>query len=120
MMREINDRVDDISEFEKTMTRMKFEMAEVEKMDKKWLSKIVDESQTRDQKFEELIKRRNEDVRVRDQKTKAKITGIENQIEAKIEDKFPDLEVRLSAVEKTDQNQTKGTAAKENPRTVPV
>ena len=76
------------------------------------LSKIVDQSQTRDQKFEELLKRSNEDVRVQDQKTKAKITGIENHIEAKIEEKFPDLEVRLSAVEKTDQNQTKGTATK--------
>ena len=29
MMKEIKDRTDDISEFEKTMTGMKFEMAEV-------------------------------------------------------------------------------------------
>ena len=46
-MREIKDCTDDISEFEKTMTGMKFEMAEVKiNMNKMTdaLSKIVDES----------------------------------------------------------------------------
>ena len=47
MMREIKDRTDNISEFEKTMTGMKFEMTEVKiNMNNMTdaLSKIVDES----------------------------------------------------------------------------
>ena len=69
-------------------------------------------AEKRDPRFEELIKRINEDIRVRDQKTEAKIAGIEKHIDAKIEEKFTDLEVKISAVEKTDQKQTKGPAAK--------
>ena len=67
------------------MTGMKFEMAAVKiNMNKMTdaLSKIVDESQKRDQRFEDLIKRINEDIQVRDQKTEAKINGIEKQIDA--------------------------------------
>ena len=54
-------------------------------------SKIVDESQRRDQQFEELFKRINENIRVRDQKTEAKIAGVEKHFDAKIEEKFTDL-----------------------------
>ena len=84
-MREIQDRTDDISDFDKTMTGMKFEMEEVKVNMNKMadaISKIVDESQ-RDQNFEELIRRINEDIRVRDQKTEAKIAGIEKHFDAK-------------------------------------
>ena len=101
MMKEKN-RTDDISEFEKTMTGMKFEMTEVKiKMNKMpdALSKTVDESQKRDQRFEELVESINEDIRVREQKTEAKIAGIEKHIDAKIEEKFTDLEERIRAVE---------------------
>ena len=85
MMREIQDRTDDISDFDKTMTGMKFEMEEVKVNMNKMadaISKIVDESQ-RDQNFEELIRRINEDIRVRDQKTEAKIAAIEKHFDAK-------------------------------------
>ena len=63
-------------------------------------SKIVDESQRKDQRFEELWIRINEDIRTREQRTEARIAGIEKQIDTKIEEKFTYLEVRLSAVEK--------------------
>ena len=102
MMKEIKDRTDDISDFERTMTGMKFEMAEVKvNLDKMAdaFPKIVDESQRRHQKIEELFKRINEDIRARDQKTEAKIAGIEKHIDAKIEETFTDLETRISAVE---------------------
>ena len=72
MMKEIKDRTDDISEFEKTMTGMKFEMKEVKVNMNKMsdaFSKIVGESQKTDQKFEELFIRIHEDIRARDQKT---------------------------------------------------
>ena len=106
-MKEIRDRTDDISEFEKPMTGMKFEMAEVKVNMNKMsdaISKIVDESQIRDQKFEELFNRINEDIRTRDTRTEARIAGIEKHIDAKIEEKFTDLEARMSAVEKNGAN----------------
>ena len=92
MIKEIKDRTDDISEFEKTMNRMKFEMAEVKVNMNKMsdaLSKIVDESprrdqkfvdesQRRDQQFEELWIRINEDIRTREQRTEARIADQRN------------------------------------------
>ena len=105
------------------MTGMKFEMAEVKiNMNKMIdaLSKIVDESKKKDSK---LIKRINEDIRVRDQKTEAKIAGIEKHIDAKIEEKFTDLEVKISAVEnrsEANERTYREEGTKENPRTVPI
>ena len=75
------------------------------------LSNVVDESRSMDQRFENLIRRINENIRVRDQKTEAKIAGIEKHIDAEIEEKFTDLGRRKYAVEKTDQKQTQGPAA---------
>ena len=58
MMKDIKDRTDDISEFEKKLTEMKFEMEGVKvnmnKMSEAF-TKIVDGSQSRDKKFEELF-----------------------------------------------------------------
>ena len=54
MMKEIKDCTDDITEFEKTMAGIKFEMTEVKVSMNKMsdaFSKIVDESQRRDQRF---------------------------------------------------------------------
>ena len=124
-MKEIRDRTDDISEFEKPMTGMKFEMAEVNVNMNKMsdaFSKIVDESQRRDQKFEKLFNRINEDIRTRDKRTEARIAGIEKHIDAKIEGKFTDLEARMSAVEKNGANEKtcREQNPKENPRTVPI
>ena len=65
MMKEIKDCTDDISEFEKTMTGMKFEMTKVKVSMNKMsdaFSKILDESQRRDQRLEELWIRINEDI----------------------------------------------------------
>ena len=103
MMKEMKDCTDDISEFEKTMTGMIFEMTEVKVSMNKMsdaFSNIVDESQRRDQRFEELWIRINEDIRTREQRTEARIAGIEKHIDAKIEEKFTDLEARMGAVEK--------------------
>ena len=88
------------------------------------LSKIVDQSQNRGQRFEDLIKRINGDIRVRDQKTEAKNTGIEKHIDARIEEKFTDLGVRISVVEKNrseaNERNCREEGTKENPRTVPI
>ena len=75
MKKEIKDGKDDNSEFEKTMTGMKFEMIEVKTNMSKMFDvfiKIVDESYNRELRFEKFITRFN-DIRVRDQKTEDKI-----------------------------------------------
>ena len=103
MMKDLKDRTDDISQFEKTMTEMKFEVEGVRvNMNKmsEACTKIVDESQSRDTKFEELFLRVNDDIRTRDKRTEARIDGIEKHIDAKIDEKFSDLEAEMSAVEK--------------------
>ena len=123
----VRHRTDDISEVEKTMTGMKFEMVEVKvNMNKiaDAFSKIVDESERRDQKFEELFKGINEDIRARDKRTEARIAEIEKHIDAKIEEKFTDLEARISTVEKNKSGANEKTCCeegtKEYPQTVPI
>ena len=123
MMKYIKDRTDDISEFEKTMTDMKFEMEGVKvnmnKMSQAF-TKIVNESQRRKKKIERI----NKDIRTRDKKTEARIEGIEKHIDAKIDEKFSDLETRMSAVEKNMSGTIEKTCcdenSKENQRTVPI
>ena len=51
-------------------------------------------------KIRRTFKRINEDIRVREKKTEAKIAGIEKLIDTKIKEKFTDLEVRIRDVEK--------------------
>ena len=127
MMKDIRDRTDDISEFEKTMTEMKFEMEEVRINMKKMseaFTKIVDESQSRVKKFEELFLRINDDIRARDKRTEARFDGVQKHIDAKIDEKFSDLEARMSAMEKnkpgTIERSCRDENSKENPRTVPI
>ena len=85
------------------MTTVQLEMKEVKvNMNKvaEALSKISDDNNTRDRKFEELIKRINEGLHERDLKTDKKIEGLEKHIDAKIEGRFAGLETRISAMEK--------------------
>ena len=103
MMKELKERTDDVSEFERSMTTVQLEMKEVKvNMNKvaEALSRISDDNHTRDLKFEELIKRINEGLHERDLKRDKKIEGLERHIDTKIEEKFADLETRISAIEK--------------------
>ena len=103
MMKELKERTDDVSEFERSMTTVQLEMKEVKVNTNKVaeaLSRISDDNHTRDRKFEELIKRINEGLHERDLKTDKKIKGLERHIDTKIEEQFADLEKRISAMEK--------------------
>ena len=75
MMKELMERTDDVSDFERSMTAVQLEMKEVKvNMNKvaEALSKISDDNHTRDRNFEELIKRINEGLHERDLKTDKK------------------------------------------------
>ena len=86
-------------------------------------TKIVDERQSREKKFEKLFLRINDDIRTRDKRIEARIDRIEKHIDAKIE-KFSDIEARMSAVEKNKSGANEKTCreehTKENARTVPI
>ena len=67
MVKELKDRTDDISEFEKTMTWIKFEMAEVKTtMDKMadTFSKIVDESQKKTKNSSMNVKKETKNSKI--------------------------------------------------------
>ena len=109
MMKELKERTEDVSEFERSMTTVQLEMKEVKvNMNKvaEALSRISEDNHTRDRKFEEVIKRINEGLHERDLKTE-KIEGLES---TKIEEKFADLETRISAMEKALRTQGAPTA----------
>ena len=73
-----------------------------------------DEQETKDLK--NSSKESTKKFRFEIKKTEAKILGIEKNIDAKIEEQFTDLEMRISAVEKTDQKQTKEAVVKKRQR----
>ena len=102
-MKELKERTDDMSEFERSMTNVQLDMKDVKvHMNKvaEALSKISDDNNTRDRKFEELIKSINHRLHERDMMTDRKIEGLERQIDTKIEEKFAGLDTRISAMEK--------------------
>ena len=85
-------------------------------------SALEDDRRKPHKRFEELIKRINEDMRDRELKTEKRFEGLEKHIDTKIEEKFADLEMRISAVEKngSETKTCRDEGTKDNPRTVPV
>ena len=75
-MKELKERKDDVSNFERSMTTVQLEMKDVEVNMMKVaeaLSKITDDNHTRDRKFEDLITNINEELHERETKTDKKI-----------------------------------------------
>ena len=64
------------------------------------LTKISDDNDARERKFDDFIKNLNTGLNERDKRTDEKIGRMESQIDAKIEEKFAGLETRISAIEK--------------------
>ena len=85
-MKELKERSDDMSEFERTMTNVQLEMKDVkEHMSKvnEAPSKISDDNNTRDRRFEELIQSINNGLKDRVMKTDEKIESSERKIDTK-------------------------------------
>ena len=75
-MKELKERTDDMSEFERTMTNVQLDMKDVKEHMKKVnevLSKISDDNNTRDRRFEKLIQSINNALQDRDMRTDKKI-----------------------------------------------
>ena len=83
-MKELKERTDDVSEFERSMTNVQLDMKDVKvHMNKvaEALSKISDDNNTRDRKCGELIKSINDGLQERDMKTDKKNEGLERKID---------------------------------------
>ena len=110
-MKEIKNRTGDTAQFEHSMTAMSFEMeglkTTVGRMSDAF-STITDESQSRE-RFADLITKLDTDIRARDQKTDERITRIEKNMDAIIEEKigatvcrqFFELETKMENMEQT-------------------
>ena len=102
-MKELKERTDDMSEFERSMTKVKWDMNDVkENLTKvaEALTKISDDNDARDRKFDDFIKNLNTGLNERDKRTDEKIERMESQIDAKIKEKLAFLYTRISAIER--------------------
>ena len=94
---------DDVSEVEHSLTKVKLDMENMNDNLRKVaeaITRMSEDNNTRDRKFEELIKGFSAGLQERDTKVDKKIEGMEKKIGIKIEEKFTGLETRISAVEK--------------------
>ena len=64
------------------------------------ITRISEDNNTRDRRFEELIKGFSIGLQERDMKIDKKIEGLEKQIDTKIDEQFAGLETRISLIEK--------------------
>ena len=102
-MRELKERTDDVSEVEQSMTKVQLDMETMkENLSKvgEAITRISEDNNTRDRRFQELIKGFSTGLQERDMKIDKKIEGLEKQMDTKIEEKFAGLETRISAIEK--------------------
>ena len=125
MLEDLKERTNDVSDFERSMTTVQFEMKDVkENMNEvtKAISKMSDENRARDRKFEKLINKICEGLYERDLKTDQKLEGLEKRIDTKIEEKFAGLETRICAMEKdaTMSKERRGDSAQSKSRYVPT
>ena len=92
-----------MSKLDQSMTKVKFDMNEVkENLTKvaESLTKISDDNNARDRKLDDFLKNLNTGLHERDKRTDDKIERMERQIDPKIEEKFPGLDTRISAIER--------------------
>ena len=92
-----------MSELEQSITKVQFDMNDVkENLNKvaEALTKISDDINARDRRFDDFIRKLNIGLHERDKKTDEKIERMEKQMDAKIEEKFAGLDTRVSAIER--------------------
>ena len=102
-MKQLKERTDDVSGVEQSLTEVKLDMENMnDNLSKvaEAIAKMTDDNNTRDRKFEELIKGFSTGLQERDKKVDKRIEGMEKKIEIKIEEKFVGLEIRISVIEK--------------------
>ena len=104
-MKQLKERTDDVSEVAQSLTKVKMDMANMNDNLNKVadaITKMNEDNNTRDRKFEELMKGFSTGLQERDRKMDKKIEGLEKKIEIKIEEKKKaGMGTRISAMEKS-------------------
>ena len=102
-IRDRKERSDDMSDLERSMTIVKWDMNDVKENLTKVaaaLTKISDDNDARERKFDDFIKNLNTGLNERDKRTDEKIERMERQIDAKIQENLAGLDTRISAIER--------------------
>ena len=95
--------MDDVSELERSMSGMQWNMTEVErKLDRviSSLVKITEGNEARDKKLDDLLASFSVGLAERDRKTEEKIDNMERSLGEKMNEKFSDFEKRISSIER--------------------
>ena len=103
-MKQLKERTDDVSEVEQSLTKVKMDMANMNDNLSKVtnaITKMAEDNNARDRKFDEFMKGFGIGLQERDRKMDKKFENMEKKIEIKIEEKMAGLETRISTMEKS-------------------
>ena len=102
-MRDLKQRSDDVSDLERSMSTMQWDMGEVKKTLNHVTSsllKITEGNETRYRKLHDLIKSLSTGLAEREKKTDENIDNLERCLGARMDEKFYDFEKRISSIER--------------------
>ena len=94
-MKDLRQRTDEVSDLERSMSTMQWNMGEVKDTLNKVtssLAKITEENETRDKKIDDLITSLSAGLAEREKKTEERIDNMERGLGAKMDERFSDFE----------------------------
>ena len=102
-MKDLRQRTDEVSDLERSMSTMQWNMGEVKDTLNKVtssLAKITEGNETRDKKIDDLITSLSAGLAQREKKTEERIDNMERGLGAKVDERFSDFEKRISSIER--------------------
>ena len=102
-MKDLRQRTDEVSDLERSMSTMPWNMGEVNNTLNTVTSsfaKITEGSETRDKKIDDLITSLSAGSAEREKKTEERIDNMERGLGAKMDERFSDFEKRNSSIER--------------------
>ena len=102
-MKDLRQRTDEVSDLERSMSTMPWNMGEVNDTLNKVtssLAKITEGNETRDKKIDDLITSLSAGLAEREKKTEERIDNMERSLGAKMDERFSDFEKRISSIER--------------------
>ena len=103
-IRDLKVRSDEVSDLERSVSSMQWEMGEVKGALTRVndsLVKMTEGNEERDRKLDEFIKSLSTGLAEREKRTEERIEKMEKRIDAKMEEKLADLDTRISSIERS-------------------
>ena len=103
-MKDLKQRSDEMSDLERSMSTMQWELGGVrENIDKvtSSLAKLTEGNATRDKKLDDLIASLSTGLAEKEKKTEERIDNMEKSLGARMDERFSDFERRISSIEKS-------------------